>query len=73
MEKKERRRKKYQRKIARQIKGSNRRDKTRKQSLLRKIGRDWIHKTTREIARKCGTVVVEDLKVKNMTGKGYDR
>ena len=72
LEKKERRRKKYQRKIARQIKGSNRRDKTRKKlaKVSRKIAyirRDWIHKTTREIARKCGTVVVEDLKVKNMT------
>ena len=72
LKKKEARRKWYQRRIARQIKGSNRRKDTKKKlaKVSRKIAsirKDWIHKTTREIADKCGTIVVEDLKVKNMT------
>ena len=72
MEKKEARRKRYQRRMARQIKGSNRRKDTKKKlaKVSRKIAnvrKDWVHHTTREIAEKCGTVVVEDLKVKNMT------
>ena len=49
LKKKEARRKRYQRRMARQVKGSNRR------------------KDTKEIAEKGGTVIVEDLKVKNMT------
>lgn len=72
LEKKEKRRKWYQRMMARQIKGSNRRKDTKRKlvKVSRKIAnirKDWIHHTTREIAKKCGTVVVEDLKVKNMT------
>ncbi len=72
LEKKERRRKRYQRRMARQVKGSNRRKDTKKK--LRKVSRkianirkSWIHKTTKEIAEKCGTAIVEDLKVNNMT------
>lgn len=72
LKKKEARRKRYQRRMARQVKGSNRRKDTRKKlvKVSRKIAnirRNWIHQTTREIADKCGTIVVEDLKVKNMT------
>ncbi len=72
LEKKERRRRKYQRRMARQVKGSNRRKDTKKKlaKVSRKIAnirKDWIHKTTREIAEKSGTIIVEDLKVKNMT------
>ena len=72
LEKKEKRRKWYQRMMARQVKGSNRRKDTKRKlvKVSRKIAnirKDWIHHTTREIAEKCGTVVVEDLKVKNMT------
>ena len=72
LEKKEKRRKRYQRMMARQIKGSNRRKDTKRKlaKVSRKIAnirKDWIHHTTREIAEKCGTVVVEDLKVENMT------
>jgi len=72
LEKKEKRRKWYQRKMARQVKGSNRRGDTKKK--LRKVSRkitsirkNWVHQTTKEISGKCGTMVVEDLKVKNMT------
>jgi len=58
--------------MARQVKGSNRRKDTRKKlaKVSRKIAnirRNWIHQTTKEIAGRCGTVIVEDLKVKNMT------
>ena len=72
LKKKEARRKKYQRRMARQVKESNRRKDTKKKfaKVSRKtanIRRNWIHQTTQEIARKCGTVVVEDLNVKGMT------
>ena len=72
MKKKEARRKRYQRKMARQVKGSGRRKDTKKKlaKTSRNIAntrKDWIHHTTKEIAEKCGTIVVEDLKVKNMT------
>ena len=71
LKKKEARRKRYQRRMARQVRGSNRRKDTRKKlaKTSRKIAnirKDWIHKTTRQIVEKCGTIVVEDLKVKNM-------
>ena len=72
LKKKEAKRKKYQRKMARQVKGSNRRKGTIKKlgKVSRKIAnirRNWIHQTTREIADKCGTIVIEDLNVKAMT------
>ena len=72
LKKKEARRKWYQRKMARQVKGSNRRKDTKKK--LRKVSRkianirkNWVHQTTKEISGKCGTLAVENLKVKNMT------
>ena len=72
LKKKEARRKRYQRRMARQIKGSNRRKHTKKKlaKVSRKIAnirKNWIHQTTKKIAGKCGTIVVEDLKVRNMT------
>jgi len=72
LKKKEARRKRYQRRMARQIKGSGRRKDTRKKlaKTSRNIAntrRNWIHHTTKEVADKCGTIVVEDLKVENMT------
>ena len=72
LKKKEAKRKRYQRRMARQIKGSNRRKDTKKKfsKVSRKIAnirKNWIHQTTRGIAGKCGTIVVEDLNVKNMT------
>ena len=72
LKKKEARRKRYQRRMARQIKGSNRRKHTKKKlaKVSRKISnirKDWIHQTTRDISEKCGTIVVEDLKVRSMT------
>ena len=72
LKKKEAMRRRYQRRMARQVKGSNRRKDTKKKlaKVSRKIAnirRNWVHQTTREIAEKCGTVIVEDLKVRNMT------
>ena len=72
LKKKEERRKKYQRRMARQVKGSNRRNDTRKKlaKVSRKIAnirKNWVHQTTREITDKCGTIVIEDLNVKGMT------
>ena len=72
LKKKEARRKRYQRKMERQVKGSNRRKDTKRKlaRVSRKIANvrnNWIHDTTKEISGKCGTVAVEDLKVKNMT------
>lgn len=70
--KKEARRKRYQRGMARQVKGPKRRKDTKRKlaRVNRKIAnirKNWIHQTTKEIAGKCGTIVVENLKVKNMT------
>ncbi|MCY4379145.1 MAG: transposase, partial [Candidatus Dadabacteria bacterium] len=72
LKKKEARRKRYQRRMARQVKGSGRRKDTKKKlaKVSRKIAsirKNWVHHTTKEISGKCGTVVVEDLRVKNMT------
>lgn len=72
LEKKERRRRKYQRRMARQVKGSNRRKDTGKKiaRVSRKIAnirKNWIHHTTRKIVEKCGTIAVESLNVKGMT------
>ena len=61
-----------QRRLARQVKGSNRRNQTKlaiaklsaKESDRRK---DWIEKTTTELVRNYDLIVLEDLKVKNMT------
>ena len=72
LRKKEARRKRYQRRMARQVKGSNRRKDTKRKlaKTSRKIAnirKNWVHQTTKKIADKCGTVVTEDLRVKNMT------
>ncbi len=72
LNKKEARRMWYQRRMARQVKGSNRRKDTKRKlaKVSRKIAnirKNWIHQTTHEIAEKCGTVAIEDLNVKGMT------
>ena len=68
----QRRKRRLQRKLARQVKGSNRRNQPKlaiaklsaKESDRRK---DWIEKTTTELVRNYDLIVLEDLKVKNMT------
>lgn len=72
MEKLERRRRRYQRKMARQKKGSNRRAVTKRRiaRILRTLGnvrKNWAHQTTRRICDKYETVVIEDLNTKGMT------
>ena len=74
MEKKERARKRWQRKLARQVKGSNNRTKT-KQRLARtfeyakNVRKDVIHKATHDLVSDPdrSLFVVEDLKIQNMT------
>jgi putative transposase len=64
-----------QRVLSRRKRGSNRYAKQRlrvarlkaKQARIRK---DWIHRTTTDIARHYGHVVLEDLNTKGMTAKG---
>lgn len=67
--------KRLQRKMARQKKGSNRRERTRLQYArlrAREADRrkDWIEKTTTQLVRDFDFIAIEDLKVKNMMKKG---
>ena len=68
----EARKRRYQRMMARRRKGSNRRAKARHLCArtarrIASVRADWQHKTSRTLADQAGTVVVEDLKVRNMT------
>jgi putative transposase len=68
----ERRKRKAQRVAARRKKGSKRRAKqlrrvARLSARMARIRNDWQHRTTRRIAERFGLVVVEDLKIRNMT------
>ena len=61
-----------QRRLSRQVKGSNRRRKTirrlqRKYRKLAGIRKDWQHRTTRRIAETAETVTLENLKTAAMT------
>lgn len=65
-------RKRYQRRVVRKMKGSKRREKVKlvvqrayqKEKFVRK---DFNHKLSNTLARKYETVVMEDLNLKNMT------
>lgn len=68
----ERRKRRAQRIVARRKRGSNRRAKQLRRvaklsARIARIRADWNHRTTTEIAERFGCVVVEDLKIKNMT------
>lgn len=60
-----------QRKLARQTKGSKRRERT-KQRIVKSYGKqaarrkDWIEKTTTSLVSQYTLIVVEDLNIKNM-------
>ncbi len=76
MEKKERSRRRWQRKLSRQKKGSQNRKKTRTRlartfAYTKDVRKDVIHKATHAFAAdpERSLFVVEDLKVKNMTKK----
>ena len=65
------RKRRLQRKLARQKKGSKRRERTKRQIarlLAREVDRrkDWIEKTTTALVRDYDLICIEDLKVKNM-------
>ena len=65
------RKRRLQRKLARQKKGSNRRARTKLQAAklsAKEVDRrrDWIEKTTTSLVRDYDLIAVEDLKVKNM-------
>jgi len=60
-----------QRQLSRQVKGSNRYERTRKSRAKitqREVSRrkDWIEKTTTQLVRDHDVLVIEDLKVANM-------
>ena len=65
------RKRRLQRKLSRQKKGSNRRTRTKLQVAklsAREVDRrrDWIEKTTTSLVRDYDIIAIEDLKVKNM-------
>ncbi len=71
------RKKRYQRMVARRVKGSNRRAKAKRLlgKTCQKIAKrryNWSHHTSKAIANKFTTVYMEDLNTKGMTkaGKG---
>lgn len=68
----EKRKKHYQRMMARRQKGSNRRFKAKRLHQktcrnIRQIRHNFNHHVSRFVANKAGTVVLEDLKTSNMT------
>lgn len=68
----------HQRRMARQCKGSNRRERTKRKGAkalrkLRDIRKNWQHQVSHQLAAECGTVVVEDLNAAAMTRKGGRR
>jgi putative transposase len=70
-----RRKRHLQRRMARQVKGSNRRNRTKQQVAKlceREAARrkDWIEKTTTELVVEHDLLAIEDLKVKNMVRSG---
>lgn len=67
----DRKTRRVQRKLARQVKGSKRREKTRLRIAKLKlktanIRKDFLHKTTTKLIHENQVVVLEDLAVKNM-------
>ena len=67
----EARKRRYQRRMARQVKGSGRRRRTpdrlsRTRRRIAGVRSDWCHQASRRIADAAHTVVVEDLRPKDM-------
>ena len=68
----EKKRKTYQRRVDRKMKGSNRREKARLKvqrvyQMEKFVRKDFNHKLSNTLARKYETVVMEDLNLRNMT------
>lgn len=71
-ERRERHIKRMQRRLARQVKGSNSREKSKRRiaSLhhkTRNVRDDFMHQTSRTLVDESRVIVLEDLKLKNMT------
>ena len=67
-----------QRKLSRQVKGSNRRNQTKQQVAKiceREASRrkDWIEKTTTQLVLDHDVLVIEDLKVANMMKRAHNK
>jgi transposase len=74
----EARRRRYQRRMARQARGSHRRGRTRAKlarthARIGGIRSNWCHQASRRIANAAHTVVVEDLNTKGMTRSAKGR
>jgi len=70
--------KRLQQEVSRKKKGSANRNKARRRlakahTRVRNVRRDALHKATTAIAKSHGKVIVEDLKVRNMTRSGGSR
>jgi putative transposase len=70
--------KRLQQEVSRKKKGSKNRGKARAKlarahARVRNVRRDALHKATTSIATRFGRVIIEDLKVKNMTAGGGSR
>jgi len=68
--------KRLQRRLSRKVKGSNNRRKARfrlaKQHLkITNIRTDWLHKLTKSLTLKYGTIAIEELKINNMVHNHY--
>ncbi|MBZ9759437.1 transposase [Mesorhizobium sp. CA8] len=71
----EQRKRRVQKVVARRKRGSKRwakalRRVARLSARISRIRKDWHHKTSLDIACRFGTVVLEDLKINNMTASG---
>jgi putative transposase len=71
----EQRLKRHQRRMSRKVKGSKNQAKAKKKvqkahMSIANARNDFLHKTSRQIVDNHAMIVVEDLKVKNMTAKG---
>lgn len=71
----ERRQRKARRRLSRKVRGSARYQRQRQRvaamsARCARIRKDWCHRVTTDIARRFGTVVVEDLNIKGMTASG---
>ena len=75
LQREQRKIKKLQQEVSRKKKGSANREKARAKlarahARVRNVRRDALHKATTTLAKSHGRIVVEDLKVRNMTRSG---
>lgn len=71
----DRRKKRWQRTLARRQRGSRRHGKARRRvatiaARIARVRRDWQHRASTDIARRFGPVALEKLRIASMTAKG---